>query len=86
MMISKKHQNQILRMLGQLQRINMRRTIPNEPRPGDIKTVNFFAWRPIRIGQDWRWLERVTVEYRFRDGGVIDFRGYWFPVKFIDKD
>ena len=64
----------------------MRRTIPNEPNVGDIKTTSFFAWSPIQIGQDWRWLERVTVEYRYVASGIIDWHGCWLKVKFIDKE
>lgn len=43
----------------------MKWTSKPEPKVGDEKTVRFFAWLPIWIGNETRWLEMVTVHYVF---------------------
>jgi hypothetical protein len=66
----------------------------NEPKNGDIKTKTFFAWFPISI-IDWdskpiveeiRWLETVTVEYKFREVSYSDYHyAKWEKVRFIEN-
>jgi hypothetical protein len=46
------------------------------PRYGDRKTVTKFALFPIKIGNELRWLEYVTMELEFRISE-------WAPVRFI---
>lgn len=60
----------------------MRWTIPNN---NDTKIKRKFALFPIKINNEVRWLERVTVKYRYGYSTEIGLFG-WFPIEFIDKD
>lgn len=49
-------------------------TKPKEPKTyevGDTRTVNRFLIIPKRLRNEWRWLERATIEqtyYKYTDG------------------
>lgn len=47
--------------------------------PGSTKIRSRFALFPIRIDNEVRWLEKVTVKY-FYDG----FMNKWRPYEFVD--
>lgn len=53
------------------------RYFDKSPKPFDYRTFEHFAWLPIRIGRETRWLERVK------------YKAYWFvgwvPCRFIDE-
>lgn len=58
---------------------------------GDLKTCNWFAWIPVQIGCEYRWLEWVSVEYEYEGGGTYDdgihsftTSGSWVPVRFLE--
>lgn len=57
---------------------------------GDERKVTFFAWWPIQLGNEWRWLETVTVLYRcaIKDRnwfmGGPDFGPVWEKIEFLD--
>jgi hypothetical protein len=38
---------------------------PPDPRPGDKRTITKFAWLPIWINLEIRWLEWVAIEQRY---------------------
>lgn len=41
------------------------------PKDGDVRYEVFFAWLPIRIGLETRWLERVSVKQIYNDNYYI---------------
>lgn len=43
----------------------------------------FFAYLPINIGYEWRWLEWVNVEYEYSHYTSGD---EWRALRFIDKE
>lgn len=48
------------------------------PRRGDIRYKVFFAWWPIRIELETRWLEKVSVRQIYKRGLLFDIEiGYW---------
>lgn len=47
------------------------------------QVVKKFAWRPIRIGNETRWLEMVVVERYYWIGPISGAR-HWEHVRFID--
>ena len=58
-----------------------------KPKNGDTKIKKKFAILPIKINDEIRWLEWVTVKYQYytckwisNDYAVSD----WFPEEFID--
>lgn len=62
------------------------------PKPSylDTKIKTWFAFLPINIEDDYRWLEWVTVEYVFRPARSSIYRMpnqtcYWFKTRFIDN-
>lgn len=68
----------------------MRRTLPSpssKPKQGETRKRSWFAWKPVTIGLEQRWLEKVTVlemcRYHTRPhvGEVL----IWDKVKFIDE-
>jgi hypothetical protein len=61
------------------------------PVPGDKKIVEKFLWLPIRIKNETRWLENVSIQYEYIRYGTHDtntdiVKRYdaWIPIKFID--
>lgn len=54
-----------------------------------IRIRQFFAWWPIEIDGDWRWLETVRVEYEGHTVFICSqfsmyHREWWVPVRFLD--
>jgi len=53
----------------------------------EIRVVQFFAWLPVRIGWDIRWLRTVRVRYEYtieRDtGGMCSSAEMWIPIEFL---
>lgn len=45
----------------------MRRQTWYPAKLGDKRTHTSFAWLPIKLKNDWRWLEKVTVEWEYRE-------------------
>lgn len=61
---------------------------PPKPKPGDIRRCTWFAWTPVTVGLEWRWLERVTVEEvcKYRRKPHVGEIPYWVATKFVDDD
>lgn len=53
------------------------------PKEGDIRIKKQFAFFPVRVKEEWRWLENVTIEQKYCWG----LYGHsWFNTEFIDND
>ena len=65
----------------------MRFTRKPEPAEGDLRTVTEFAVLPLTIGQETRWLERVTCIERwgYTSYGQDGSWG-WEPIAFVDAE
>lgn len=50
-----------------------------KPKIGDTRTRSFFAWFPIQLEREIRWLEQVTIKEFY---GLFGW-GYWY---FVDED
>ncbi len=56
------------------------------PNVGDKRTVSFFAFLPIRIGDQSRWLENVVIDQKYGCGKEPVCVHYdWQNLKFVDK-
>lgn len=58
------------------------------PKDGDIQIRKFFAWFPIRIQNETRWLEQVKIEQHYFDGGPLGLiygGNQWCNDKFINE-
>ncbi len=54
------------------------------PKHGAIRTVRRFAFIPIEIAHDRRWLEWVTIEEKYFEWQAIDgYDGKWVNVGFV---
>ena len=53
-----------------------------EPIVGDQRVTSYFAFFPVTINYETRWLERVKIRQEFRQGRTRDF---WVYIKFIDS-
>ena len=53
------------------------------PQIGDKRTLTRFAFLPIRINEENRWLEMVTIRQRYHERDFYDKSG-WYNVMFID--
>lgn len=53
----------------------------------EIRVVQFFAWLPVRIGWDIRWLRTVRVRYEYTiehgAGGMSACVEVWTPIEFL---
>lgn len=64
----------------------------NKPYDGKTRIVNYFAWRPVTIDLETRWLERVNIMQKFKvyEGkpprknklGILVTED-WIDIKFI---
>ena len=54
-----------------------------KPTCGDTKIKKKFAILPIKIGNETRWLECVTVKYVY-DSNCYNIIG-WYATEFVDK-
>lgn len=52
------------------------------PKHGDIRYKVFFAWLPVRIGLETRWLERVSVKQLFYKSDHDRRCSFWFNKAF----
>lgn len=62
------------------------KTVEKFPQVGDEKIRRFFAWWPIRIGDTVRFLEFVTIKYRWERFVSLSAGGMdedWFKIKFL---
>lgn len=59
-----------------------------DPDVGDIRVKKFFAFLPITIGTETRWLETVEVQQirRIDDYAIFGSEYYWKNINFIDKE
>ena len=56
------------------------------PNKGDIRIIKRFAFLPIRIGAEKRWLETVYIEQRYERYGIFIFDPFdWFDQRFVTK-
>lgn len=66
----------------------------NKPEDGEVKIKRKFAMLPIRIDDEIRWLEWVTVKYVYYNGTLCRdyttnqfYRVYgWVEKEFVDND
>lgn len=52
----------------------------HKPEDGDTRIKTKFAFLPIKIGDEVRWLEKVTVKQEYREGYDLS---YWADIEFI---
>jgi len=59
----------------------------NEPNPedGDRRTRSWFAWWPVTIGTQTRWLETVTVREEYRVPCLACGDPFWARRYFEDR-
>ena len=63
----------------------MRWIAESEPKEGDIRVVKKFAFLPIRIGRDVRWLESCKIEMIYKFCYYMDdYYWAWVYKRFID--
>lgn len=55
----------------------MRFTKDDRPKHGDRRVRRFFAWLPVRIHNEVRWLEYVEFEESY-------YKGEWTRDRFMD--
>lgn len=60
----------------------MRLKLKPWPTDGQTRQRTVFAWFPYLGGNEFRWLERVTVLERYYDSGPGD-PGGWYFSKFL---
>lgn len=53
------------------------------PQNNAVRERTFFAWLPITIKDETRWLERVTVVERYNYYRHGDH--YWYPEEFVNR-
>ena len=57
---------------------------PSEPEIGTVRIIKKFLWFPMRIGNEWRWMERAKILQRWeRDVHFVadcsGAGGYFYP-------
>lgn len=56
----------------------------------EIRVRQFFAWFPVRIGWEFRWLRTVRVRYEYSIddgvGGMSACVEVWTPIEFLPLD
>jgi len=56
------------------------------PHRGDKRTVTKFAFLPIRIGRETRWLTTVTLDQEYVCEGAADYIFTdWVNQRFVDR-
>lgn len=61
-----------------------------KPKPGTTYIAEWFAWLPVRIGDETRWLETVCVEQvygektRITEPGIPVAVSCWINKRFLD--
>jgi len=61
----------------------MRRSLKPIPKINSTRVVEKFAWLPIIIKNEVRWLEKVKIEQIYLRKVDRIFIGYWSNVKFL---
>jgi hypothetical protein len=56
---------------------------PFRPKFGETFTKTFFAICPRCINREYRWLEKVTIEYKYIENSRF-IGGYWQAIRYID--
>lgn len=59
------------------------RFLKSKYRPYEEHIITKFAWLPICIGRETRWLEKVRIK-RYYWIGCISGRMHWENVEFVD--
>lgn len=68
-----------------------------EPAPveGNLRVIEFFAWLPVTMGLETRWLEWVIVQQQYSEVKVFNSdiydmweRSYfkWIDLRFIERE
>jgi hypothetical protein len=59
----------------------------NRPKVGDVRDIKYFAWSPVRIGTETRWLEYVITlqKYEDRDLGYAFSEHDWVDKEFLNR-
>ncbi len=57
---------------------------PVFPPNGTKEIKRWFAWLPIQIDDETRWLETVTVELEFDEGYGSFVEPSWIAMRFIN--
>lgn len=63
----------------------MKRNLKPRPKINSIRILEKFAWLPIEIGNEIRWLEKVRIEQIYLRKVDRVFIGCWSNVKFLPK-
>ena len=63
----------------------MRWKIKQKPKLGDKRIKKRFAWYPISVGKEIRWLEFVTIDYRY-SSALSGVEGKWVATFFEDEN
>lgn len=57
-----------------------------EPSHGDIRCKSYFAWLPVTIDLQTRWLEKVTVKQKYFATTYAPYIiGSWINICFEDE-
>ena len=56
---------------------------------GDKRIIEQFLLIPIKISDEWRWLEKAKIEQELKETYVYDYNmihrdRFWDDIKFID--
>jgi len=57
----------------------------NHPKDGEKRIVKHFAFLPVRIKQESRWLETVYLLEEYLSAPYTYTGGYWFQRKFCSQ-
>ena len=60
---------------------------PVYPEDSEIRVIKRFAYLPVKIGREIRWLEKVVIEQEyFASASFFDVAGpHWHNKRFIDE-
>jgi len=64
----------------------MKFKLKQQPVVGDTRTISKFAFLPIRIENEIRWLERVKIKQQYVLGSIkFSAYDYWRNIEFISN-
>lgn len=63
-------------------KLKAKKKIPFNPVTEKDRNRTFFAWLPVRIREEVRWMERVTIHERLI--GVMTEDPEWIKIGFVD--
>jgi hypothetical protein len=52
---------------------------------GESYVIRVFAWLPISLGEETRWLERCNIRARFRHT-ILGSQSPWNYLEFVDEE